>query len=160
MRVGEKDGVDYNFVGVETFRQMISAGEFVEWAEVHGNFYGTAIRTLNEAQRSGQDILLDIDFQGAAQLKKLGVNAVFIFIAPPSIAELEKRLHGRGTDSTDVVAGRIENAHAEIAQACWYDYIIVNDSIDRALADLQAVICAERCRGKLILPWLTQQFQI
>ncbi|MDY0190439.1 MAG: guanylate kinase [Desulfuromonas sp.] len=160
MRAGEKDGVDYNFVAVETFRNMINAGGFVEWAEVHGNFYGTAIKTLNEAQLSGQDILLDIDFQGAAQLKKLGLNAVFIFIAPPSIAELEKRLQGRGTDSPDVVKCRIDNAHAEIAQANWYDYIIVNDSIDRALADLQAVISAEQCRAKLILPWLKQQFQV
>ncbi len=160
VRTGEVDGVDYHFVDVVTFRHMIAAGDFVEWAQVHGNFYGTAIQTLNEAQRSGQDILLDIDFQGAAQLKKLGLNAVFVFIAPPSFAELEKRLHGRGTDSVAVVDCRIKNAHAEIAQARWYDYIIVNDSLELALTDLQAVICAERCRGKLIFPWLKQHFKV
>jgi guanylate kinase len=160
MRVGEVAGEDYHFVDVDTFKKMIDSGEFVEWAEVHGNFYGTALKTLEDAQRCGKDILLDIDFQGAAQLKKLGSNAVFVFIAPPSFPELEKRLLGRGTDSASVVERRINNAKTEMAQARWYDYIIINDVLASAVDDLQSVICAERCRRDHVLPWLQQNFQV
>jgi guanylate kinase len=160
IRGDEQDGVDYHFVSVATFKQMIAAGEFVEWAQVHGNFYGTALKTLDAARENGTDILLDIDFQGAAQLKKLGANAVFIFVAPPSFAELEHRLRARGTDSAAVVAQRITAARTEMEQACWYDYVIVNDELSKALNELQAVICAERCRGELVLPWLKQHFEI
>ncbi|MEA3465371.1 MAG: guanylate kinase [Thermodesulfobacteriota bacterium] len=160
MRVGEVDGVDYHFVAVETFQNMIASGAFVEWAQVHGNFYGTALKTLEDARVAGRDILLDIDFQGAAQLKKMVDHAVFIFIAPPSFAELKRRLLGRETDSDDVVAQRIENARSEMVQARWYDYIIINDDIDDAVAKLKAVISAERCRGRLVFPVVEQSLNI
>lgn len=160
MRSGEVDGVDYHFVDVDTFERMIAAGEFVEWAQVHDNFYGTALKTLKDAGREGKDLLLDIDFQGARQLKEHGVDGVFVFIAPPSFAELENRLRGRATDSDEVIARRIDNARLELAQARWYDYVIVNDELKQAVAELESVITAERCRCKLILPWLEQQFGI
>ena len=160
MRVGEVDGVDYHFVAVEMFQNMIESGALVEWAEVHGNFYGTALKTLDDARLAGDDILLDIDFQGAAQLKKMAEHAVFIFIAPPSFAELERRLRGRETDRADVVAQRIENARGEMAQARWYDYIIINDDLDDAVTKLKAVICAERCRGRLMFPIVEQSLNI
>lgn len=160
MRVGDVDGIDYHFVSVETFQHMVDSGAFVEWAQVHGNFYGTALKTLEDARLAGHDILLDIDFQGAAQLKKMAANAVFIFIAPPSFAELERRLRGRETDSAEVVTHRIENARGEMAQARWYDYIIINDTLDDAIIELKSVICAERCRGRFVFPIVEQSLSI
>jgi guanylate kinase len=146
MRNGERDGVDYHFVTPETFNAMVAKGAFAEWAEVHGNRYGTALATLERARNAGEDILLDIDCQGAAQLKKSWDHGVFIFVLPPSLTELERRLRGRNTDSDEVIARRIVNARAELREACWYDYQIVNDDFPTALAQLQAVLVAESCR--------------
>jgi guanylate kinase len=146
MRNGERDGVDYHFVTPETFAAMAAKGAFAEWAEVHGNRYGTALATLERARNAGEDILLDIDCQGAAQLKKSWDHGVFIFVLPPSLTELERRLRGRNTDSDEVIARRIVNARAELREACWYDYQIVNDDFPTALAQLQAVLVAESCR--------------
>ena len=160
IRVGEVDGVDYHFVSLVTFQQMIDDKAFVEWAEVHGNYYGTAVKTLTDACDSGRDILLDIDFQGAVQLKERGVEAVFIFIAPPSFSELESRLRGRNTDSAEVVACRIKNAHGEMQEAKWYDYVIINDDLDVALMELKSVICAERCRSRHMFPIVAQSLNI
>lgn len=160
IRAGEVDGVDYYFVTQDVFKQMIAAEELVEWAQVHGNYYGTALKTLTDARSNGRDVLLDIDFQGALQLKKLDLNVVFIFIAPPSFAVLENRLRGRGTDSAEVISRRIENAAVEMAQARWYDYIIVNGELDQAIAELKAVISAQRCRGDMVFPWIEQQFNV
>ncbi len=149
-RGNEVDGVDYHFVSRERFDAMVAGGEFVEWAEVHGNCYGTALATLRQAQQQGRDILLDIDVQGAAQLKRQHLPAVFVFIAPPSLDELRRRLAGRATDSEDVIAARLENARGELEQAHWYDYIIINDQLDAAVASFAAVIAAERCRTRLV----------
>ena len=156
-RGNEVDGVDYHFVSRERFDAMVAGGEFVEWAEVHGNCYGTALATLRQAQQQGRDILLDIDVQGAAQLKRQQLPAVFVFIAPPSLDELRRRLAGRATDSEDVIAARLENARGELEQAHWYDYIIINDQLDAAVASFAAVIAAERCRTGLVYTTLRQR---
>ena len=146
-RGDEQDGIDYHFVGSDTFKEMIQQHQFAEWAEVHGNFYGTATATLATVAAGGSDLLLDIDCQGAAQLKENCSRAVFIFILPPSYAELEKRLRGRGTDSEEVILQRLENAADEIKNGRWYDYLVVNDDFKTAKGQLIAIIKAERCRS-------------
>lgn len=156
MRAGEVDGVDYHFVDVERFRRMIAKDAFVEWAQVHDNYYGTALETLDQARDAGEDVLLDIDFQGAAQLKQRGGEAVYIFIAPPGIEALEQRLRGRGTDSEAVIARRIENAQGELRQAHWYDYIVINDDLALASAQLKSIMQAEGCRSRFVLPCIEQ----
>jgi len=145
-RAGEIDGVDYHFVDAERFRAMVAAGEFAEWAEVHGNYYGTALSTLHAASRAGEDVLLDIDCQGARQLKASVEQAVYIFILPPDMAELERRLRGRNTDSEAVIRRRLENAKAEIAQSSWYDYQVINDNIEQALGKLKTIFRQEMAR--------------
>ena len=120
-RNGELDGLDYHFVSSDEFDRMVAAGAFVEWAEVHGNCYGTSKALLEEAIASGADVLLDIDFQGAAQLRECGLDGVFIFILPPDMQELRKRLEGRNTDTPAVIEQRMHNARKEIAQAARFD---------------------------------------
>lgn len=159
-RIGEIEGKDYFFISREDFMQMVDDGGFAEWAEVHGNFYGTAIKTLRECCESGVDLILDIDCQGAAQLKKKQVDGVNIFILPPSFRELRRRLEGRNTDPPDVIARRIENAVAEIRESKWYDYVVVNDVFSRAVEDLKSIVEAERCRVSIVLQTLPPEFRI
>ncbi|PLX97394.1 MAG: guanylate kinase [Desulfuromonas sp.] len=143
-RSGEVNGVDYNFVAQDRFRSMIENQEFAEWAEVHGNLYGTAKETLAAAADDGVDLLLDIDCQGAAQLKENYGRAVFIFILPPDMIELEQRLRNRATDRESDIRRRLRNGYDEIRQAAWYDYLVVNDDFSAAKAQLVAIISAER----------------
>jgi len=157
-RAGEQDGVDYFFVPHEEFRRMVAAGEFVEWAEVHGNCYGTARKTLEGWRSQGIDVVLDIDCQGAAQLKKSCGGAVFIFILPPGVDELRRRLTGRNLDAPEVIERRIRNAEGEIREARWYEYLIINDRLEVATAQLKAVITAERRRTHRILPTIRNMF--
>ena len=145
-REGEVEGVDYHFVDKPTFKGMIEQDQLAEWAEVHGNHYGTSLQTLQLATDEGVDLLLDIDCQGAAQLKSNYPGGVFIFILPPSYSELERRLRGRETDSDDVIERRLRNSELEIAEANKYDYLVVNDDFDVALEQLCAIIIAEHCR--------------
>ena len=145
-REGEQNGVDYHFVDMEFFQRMIEKQQLAEWAEVHDNLYGTSLEILNVAAKDGIDLLLDIDCQGAAQLKKSYRQGVFIFILPPSYAELEKRLRDRGTDDEDVILRRLQNAEQEISQAVWYDYLIINDDFQFTKDRLMAIVAAERCR--------------
>jgi guanylate kinase len=145
-RNGERDGVDYHFVTAGQFGQMVAAKAFAEWAEVHGNCYGTALTTLEAARRDSVDILLDIDCQGAAQLKDSCPSALFIFVLPPSLAVLQARLQGRQTDAPADVARRLENARGEIAQASWYDYLVINDRLEDAVTEVASIVRAERCR--------------
>lgn len=159
-RPGEVDGRDYNFVSREEFLQMIAAGEFAEWAEVHGNLYGTALKTLQKCRNEGIDLILDIDCQGAAQLKKNYVAGVTIFILPPSYRELRSRLEGRGSDAPHVIEQRLMNAVDEIAQAILYDYIVVNDVFSRAVDDLRSIIVAERQRPEYVRETLHSEFNI
>lgn len=154
----EQDGVDYHFVTPQRFEAMVTAGEFAEWAQVHGNRYGTAIATLEEARSAGVDLLLDIDCQGAAQLKRNYEHGVFIFILPPSYQELQRRLEGRQTDTPEVIARRMANAQGEIEAARWYDYLVVNDDFAEARSNLLAILAAERCRTARVLVSLPEFF--
>ena len=146
-RGGEKNGVDYHFINPEAFQEKIERQQLAEWAEVHGNLYGTSLQTLNDAAEQGVDLLLDIDCQGAEQLKKNYQQGVFVFILPPDYAELEKRLRARGTDEEKVIQRRLNNSKQEISQAFWYDYLVVNDDIELARDRMIAIITAERCRS-------------
>ncbi|MBU0946864.1 MAG: guanylate kinase [Proteobacteria bacterium] len=147
-RSGEKNGIDYHFVSVAEFQVMRDQGLFLEWAEVHGNFYGTSRPAVMKQLEQGQDIILDIDVQGAAIIAKdTTVAAVSVFIAPPTLAELERRLRGRGTDSNETIELRLHNAARELEAAPDYDYLVINDSLEEAAATLRAVIIAERSRS-------------
>ncbi|MDF1614517.1 guanylate kinase [Desulfurivibrio dismutans] len=148
-RPGEQHGIDYHFVDREEFLRRRETGDFLEWAEVHGNFYGTSRGAIEQGLADGKDILLDIDVQGARQLKEqVDLPAVFLFIAPPSARVLEERLRGRGTDTPEVIARRLENARQEMQEADWYDYLVINDVLAEAEGLLRAIIAAERCRRR------------
>jgi len=158
VRPGESNGVDYHFVERDRFERMVADGEFAEWAEVHGNCYGTAHATLKSASDEGADLLLDIDVQGAAQLRKSGLDGVFIFILPPDMQELRRRLQFRNTDSEEVIDRRMTNATGEIQEAPRFDYLIVNDDLPRAVSLIQAIMTAEAARTYRVLPTLPQDF--
>jgi guanylate kinase len=143
-RPGEEHGVNYHFVSREAFLEMMGRGEFLESADIYGNFYGTSQRWIENEMAQGRDILLEIDWQGAAQVRKLMPQAISLFILPPSIAELRKRLVGRGTDSAEVIEKRMASAQAEISHALEANYLVVNDDFDTATADLLAISRARR----------------
>lgn len=145
-RYDETDGIDYFFVDVPVFKSMIEKGEFIEWAEVHGNYYGTSRKTVESITSAGVDVLLDIDPQGARQLKKQLNYGIYIFITAPSIAELEKRLKGRRTEPEDVMKLRLDNARKEIRLFNEYDYILVNKNFEDAYKKLESVYIAEHLK--------------
>lgn len=147
-RTGEENGRHYHFTDRATFENMIEAGDFLEYAEVYGNYYGTSKRWLRERLAAGRDILLEIDWQGARQVREVFPDAVSVFILPPSIEVLEARLRGRATDSEEVIARRLSEARAEIDQVAEYDYLIVNDDFEQARLDLISVIRSQRLRGE------------
>jgi len=149
-RPGEIDGRDYYFVSQERFQQMIQAGDFAEWAEVHSNLYGTSRRVIDDMIAKGIDVILDIDTQGAKQIKPKYGNAVFIFIMPPSLEILEERLRNRKSDHEDEIKKRMLRAREEIKDYTMYDYIIVNRDFDRALTEIRSVVIAERCRTRIM----------
>lgn len=159
-RAGEQDGVDYHFVSLEQFQQMIDREEFVEWAQVHGNYYGTAIATLEQARTAGVDILLDIDCQGARILKERGIKAQFVFVLPPSMAELRRRLEARSTDDPEVIEQRIVRATEEIRESRWYDYILVNDRLEDALEALAAIVMSARHTRARLWGQVSKMFDI
>ncbi len=142
----EVDGREYCFVSRAEFERRIADGEFLEWAEVHGNLYGTSRAWLQQRMQAGTDVMLEIDWQGAEQVKAQFANAVSVFVLPPSYEELEARLQRRGEDSADVIARRMLEARVETPHASSFDFIIVNHDIDHALRDLQAVVAAQRLR--------------
>lgn len=139
-RQGERDGVDYHFVPEDEFRRMIGAGELIEWAQVHGSYYGTPLRNVREAQARGQFLLLDIDVQGARQIREKVPQAVHVFILPPSGEALVHRLKGRGSEDHARVQRRLRNALAEIRTASEFDHVVVNDDLARAVGDVAAVL--------------------
>ncbi|MDX9706228.1 MAG: guanylate kinase [Azospira sp.] len=143
-RPGEENGREYNFVDAETFRGMVERGEFLEWAEVHGNCYGTSRVWIEREMAAGRDVLLEIDWQGAQQVRRLFPAAIGVFILPPSLAELERRLTGRGTDSAEVIARRLAAAREEMRHVPEFGYVIINDDLPQALADLLSVVRASR----------------
>ncbi|MBI3592616.1 MAG: guanylate kinase [Nitrospirae bacterium] len=145
-RPGEINDVHYTFVDRDTFRAMIVNGEFVEWAEVHGNLYGTSRKRIEEMVSAGLDVILDIDVQGARQIRQNVSDCPFIFILPPSMEVLKERLAGRMSDSEAVIAKRLRNAIGEIWEYKNYDYVIINDLFDEALRELVSIVTAERAR--------------
>lgn len=148
-RDGEKQGVDYYFVDRKTFETMISNEEFIEWAEVYGNLYGTSKKVINDLLSKECDILLDIDTQGAKNIKKIYPESVLIFILPPSLEELEKRLLRRDKKD-ETVKKRLTKASEEIRQLVFYDYVVINDDIEKAVNDLRCIIHAERLKTSRI----------
>ena len=145
-RPGEVDGRDYHFVDEPTFTALRERGEFAEWAEVHGNFYGTSRAWLESRLSSGADVVLEIDWQGAQQVRQMFPAAVSIFILPPSMTELERRLRGRAADSDAVIARRLATARDEMRHVGEFDFVIINREVDVALAELISVVQAARLR--------------
>lgn len=143
-RVGEQHGREYNFIDMATFKAMIERQEFLEWAEVHGNFYGTSKKWITEQLAAGNDVLLEIDWQGAQQVRACFPEAIGVFILPPSMEVLTERLTGRGTDSADVISRRLAAAQAEMRHVGEFDYVIINDQLAQALDDLRTVVRASR----------------
>jgi guanylate kinase len=143
-REGEQDGREYHFTDPARFEQMIASGDFLEHALVHGNHYGTSRRWIEQQTAAGHDVLLEIDWQGAAQVRWLFPGLVGIFILPPSLQELRRRLQGRGKDSAETIERRLSNAREEISHVLEFEYIIVNDRFEAALEDLRAVVRASR----------------
>lgn len=142
----EKHGREYYFVSSQEFDAMILAGAFVEWAHVHGQRYGTSRRAIEDRMASGADVVLEIDFQGALQIRKIFANAVLIFILPPSWDELRARLERRGEDAADIIDLRLSNAALEMAHARDFDFVIINEVFERALFDLKAIVHAQRLK--------------
>ena len=143
-RPGEEDGREYHFIDVPAFLDRVQSGEFLEWAEVHGNYYGTSKRWIESEMSSGRDVLLEIDWQGAQQVRKSFRQAIGIFVLPPSMDVLKARLSGRGTDSAEVIARRIAAAHDEMRHVDEFDYVIINDDLQQASGDLQSIVTASR----------------
>ena len=142
----ETNGREYWFVAKDEFAAMIERGDFFEWAEVHGNRYGTSRAAIEQRMDAGQDVVLEIDWQGALQIKRLFPNAILIFILPPSYTELRQRLCRRGEDAPEVIEARMVNAHHEVAQARHFDYIVINALFETALFDLKTIVHAQRLK--------------
>ena len=145
-RPGEQSGREYHFIDVQSFLAMRERGEFAEWAEVHDNFYGTSRLWLEQRMKEGCDMMLEIDWQGAQQMRRQFPEAVGIFILPPSVAELENRLRRRGADSEDVIARRVAGALGEMRHVGEFDFVIINNDLDVALGELKAAVRASRLR--------------
>jgi guanylate kinase len=143
-RPGEVDGVHYHFVSVEQFKALIADNNFLEWAEVFGNYYGTSRTAIEQVLALGRDVFLDIDWQGARQIKSQVPSVLSIFILPPSVAELEKRLNQRGQDNQEIIAKRMLQAKSEISHVTEYDYVLVNDDFQQCLNELQQVVLSQR----------------
>ncbi|HYB19435.1 MAG TPA: guanylate kinase [Thermodesulfobacteriota bacterium] len=145
-RPRDENGRDYYFVSAEEFQRMVDQGDFAEWAEIYGRRYGTSKKMLEKARAEGQDLILDIDSQGARQLRQQGLPGVFVFVLPPSLTELKQRLMKRKTEEKEALEERLKKARDEIVEARWYDYLILNNELERAQEQLQAIILAEHCR--------------
>jgi len=157
-RPGEQDGVDYCFTDEAQFREMIQRDEFVEWAEVYGNLYGTPQRQLEDAMIQGTDVLLDIDAQGAHQIMKRFSDAVYVFVAPPSLEALRTRLYRRASDSPDEIQRRLQRASDEIAHFRSYHYLIRNEELPQATKELESILLAERVKTeRLNTKWLKEK---
>ncbi len=145
-RPGEVDGREYYFLSVEEFKTWIAEEKFLEYANVYGNFYGTPLNKIEERLNRGEDILLEIDVQGALNVKEKCPDGIYIFLLPPSLDELKRRIEGRGTENPESLARRLKNAVAEIKIGLQYDYVVVNDTIDNATAQIKTILAAERLK--------------
>jgi len=159
-RPGEVDGEAYHFVSLVEFERMVDEEAFAEWALVHGNMYGTALKTLEDARKNGVNLVLDIDCQGALKLKEQFEGGVFVFILPPSMDELRRRLENRSSDSQDVIERRIARAADEIRESRWYDYIIINDDFEVAASELAAIVVAQRRKTFRMMEQVGKLFDI
>lgn len=159
-RAGEVDGEAYHFVSLAEFERMVDEEAFAEWALVHGNMYGTALKTLEDARKNGVNLVLDIDCQGALKLKEQFEGGVFVFILPPSMDELRRRLENRSSDSQDVIERRIARAADEIRESRWYDYIIINDDFEVAASELAAIVVAQRRKTFRMMEQVGKLFDI
>ena len=155
-RVGEQNGINYNFVSREEFEGMIQRGELLEHAEYVNHYYGTSLTLIQQKLEAGIDVLLDIEVQGAAKVRQRCPDAIFIFIIPPSFEELSRRLHRRNTDSEEVIQGRLEKAKVEFQQVQNYDYLVINDKVANAVAEIEAILVAAECQVKNRKQILTQ----
>lgn len=158
-RNGEVNGREYFFVTREQFEQMVAANDFLEWARVHGNYYGSSARQVSREIDEGRDIILEVDVQGAASIRKLITYSVSVFILPPSYEVLRQRLLARGTDSDAELQVRLRNAPEEISQYTAFDYVIINDDVERAAGCLASIIVAERSRRERQEPQVKQVFE-
>lgn len=154
-REGEQHGVNYFFQTKEEFQAMIERDELIEWAEYVGNYYGTPRKYVEETLASGKDVLLEIEVQGAQQVKKRFPNGVFIFLAPPSLEELKERIIGRGTESEESLRSRLAVASSELKQMAQYDYVVVNDEVEKACERIQAILVAEHCKTNRF--WMSEE---
>jgi guanylate kinase len=154
-RAGEVDGTDFHFISEARYRELRDRGEFAEWAQVHGNYYATSASAIDKALAAGRDVLLDIDTQGAAQLRSRYPHAVLVFVVAPALADLEQRLRERRSDAEGEIARRLQRAREEIALWRQYDYLIVNRDVKEAVDQLEAIIAAERCRTTRLTLTLT-----
>ena len=159
-RPGEVEGEAYFFVSKEEFMRMVEQDAFAEWATVHGNMYGTALSTLEEARKKGVDLVLDIDCQGARRLKEQFDGGIYLFILPPSIKELRRRLEDRSSDDQEVIERRILRAADEIRESRWYDYIIINDDFEVACRELSAIVIAHRRKTFRMMEQVGKLFDI
>jgi len=155
-RPGETDGVDYNFVSRQVFEEMIAAGDFLEWADVFGNLYGTCASDTERLLADGSDVVLVIDVQGARQVRSHGAHAIGIFVLPPSFDALESRLRGRSKDSEDAIRKRLATARREVRAVAEYEYVIVNDALDACVDRLRSIVLAERARPRVMAPTVTR----
>lgn len=158
-RPGEVDHVHYHFSSVEEFQNLIESEALLEWAEYVGNYYGTPAKYVDEAMAQGQNVILDIEVQGAKQVVKKRPDAVRIFIAPPSWGELERRLTDRGTDEAEKIRKRLDRAREEFENAKEYDYIVINDTVEHAVFELEAIMVAEHCRPQERIAMIEQEEQ-
>ena len=156
-RPGEENGKQYHFINADVFRKMIEEDEFLEYAEYVGNFYGTPKKYVDAAMAMGQDVILDIEIQGALQVHAKRPDTVRIFIAPPSWAELQRRLTSRGTDSDEVIQKRLLRAKVEVQTAYTYDYFVINDTVESAVEEIRAIILAEHCKPQDRLALLSEK---
>lgn len=145
-RVGEQDGVNYNFVSRAEFERMIANDELLEYAEYVNNYYGTSLKVIRDKLDSGIDVLLDIEVKGAAKVRMRCPDALLIFMIPPSFAELSRRLHARNTDNEDVIQGRLEKARQEYKEIPNYDYLVINDKVSNAVSEIESILTAAECR--------------
>jgi guanylate kinase len=159
-RGAEINGVDYYFVSRETFTRMIEGEEFVEWAEVYTDYYGTTVSSLEGPTSQGLDVIMDVDVRGAANIRSRFHESLLVYVLPPSLEELARRLKSRGTESDEAVRARLERAAGEIRNCLWYDYLIFNQELTRAVEEMKSLIIAERCRRSRQLPKARRAFDL
>jgi guanylate kinase len=155
----ERDGIEYHFVSRGKFEEMILENAFLEWAQVHDHLYGTALHAVNAQMSAGWDIVMDLDVQGGRNVKRQFPDSILIFLLPPSLKVLEKRLVARGTDDHQVIQKRMTRASEEIKNCSWYDYIVINDDLEKAVSESRSIVLSARCRTARRMAWVRSHFQ-